>query len=104
MQVRADFFGRARKNRRTSHIFTPDEIDRLLRAASHLPPTGSMRPVTYTALLSLIVCTGLRVSGALKLELSDLTEDGLLIRATKFQKNRLVPPAMPFNCWCVSLP
>ncbi|MGA2595130.1 MAG: tyrosine-type recombinase/integrase [Bryobacteraceae bacterium] len=87
----ADFFGRARKSRRTCHIFTPDEIDRLLRAASHLPPTGSMRPVTYTALLSLIVCTGLRVSEALKLELSDLTEDGLLIRATKFQKNRLVP-------------
>ena len=86
-----DFFGRARKSRRTCHIFTPDEIDRLLRAASDLPPTGSMRPVTYTALLSLIVCTGLRVSEALKLELSDLTEDGLLIRATKFQKNRLVP-------------
>lgn len=87
----SDFFGRARKSRRTCHIFTPDEIDRLLRAASHLPPTGSMRPVTYTALLSLIVCTGLRVSEALKLELSDLTDDGLLIRATKFQKNRLVP-------------
>jgi len=86
-----DFFGRARKSRRTCHIFTPDEIDRLLRAASHLTPPGSMRPVTYTALLSLIVCTGLRVSEALKLELSDLTEDGLLIRATKFQKNRLVP-------------
>lgn len=86
-----DFFGRARKSRRTCHIFTADEIDRLLRAASHLTPPGSMRPVTYTALLSLIVCTGLRVSEALKLELSDLTEDGLLIRATKFQKNRLVP-------------
>ena len=84
-------FGRARKSRRTCHIFTADEIDRLLRAASHLTPSGSMRPVTYTALLSLIVCTGLRVSEALKLELSDLTEDGLLIRATKFQKNRLVP-------------
>jgi integrase len=85
-----DFFGRARMSRRTCHIFTRDEIDRLLRAASHLAPTGSMRPVTYTALLSLIVCTGLRVSEALKLELPDLTEDGLLIRETKFQKNRLV--------------
>ena len=93
-----DFFGRARKSRRTCHIFTRDEIDRLLRAASHLPPIGSMRPVTYTALLSLIVCTGLRVSEALKLELSDLTEDGLLIRATKFQKNRLVP--LHESAWC----
>ena len=42
-------------------------------------------------MLSLIACTGLRISEALKLELSDLTEDGLLIRATKFQKSRLVP-------------
>ena len=65
-----DVFGRARRSRRTCHIFTPDEIGRLLRAASELPPTGSIRPITYTALLSLIVCTGLRVSEALKLELS----------------------------------
>src|SRR5712692_1089261 len=86
-----DVFGRARRSRRTCHIFTQDEIDRLLRAASQLTPTGSIRPITYTALLSLITCTGLRVSEALKLELSDLTEDGLLIRATKFQKSRLVP-------------
>lgn len=86
-----DAFGRARRSRRTCHIFTQDEIDRLLRAASQMTPAGSIRPVTYTALLSLIACTGLRVSEALKLELSDLTEDGLLIRATKFQKSRLVP-------------
>jgi integrase len=86
-----DVFGRAVRSRRIGHIFTQDEIDRLLRAASQLTPKGSIRPVTYTALLSLIACTGLRVSEALKLELSDLTEDGLLIRATKFKKNRLVP-------------
>ena len=86
-----DVFGRAVRSRRTGHIFTQDEIDRLLQAASQLTPKGSIRPVTYTALLSLIACTGLRVSEALKLELSDLTEDGLLIRATKFKKNRLVP-------------
>jgi integrase len=86
-----DVFGRVRRSRRTCHICTQDEIDRLLRAASQLTPTGSIRPVTYTALLSLIACTGVRVSEALKLELSDLTEDGLLIRATKFQKSRLVP-------------
>jgi integrase len=86
-----DVFGRARRSRRTCHIFSPDEIDRLVQAASQLSPTGSIRPITYAALLSLISCTGLRVSEALKLELSDLTEDGLLIRATKFQKSRLVP-------------
>jgi integrase len=86
-----DVFGRVRRSRRTRHIFTQDEIGRLLQAASQLTPTGSIRPITYTALLSLIACTGLRVSEALKLAISDLTEDGLLIRATKFQKSRLVP-------------
>jgi integrase len=86
-----DVFGRPRKSRRICHIFTQDEMDLLLRAASRLTPTASLRPVTYTALLSLIACTGLRVSEALKLDMSDLTEDGLLIRATKFQKSRLVP-------------
>lgn len=86
-----DVFGRGRRSRPMCHIFTQDEIDRLLRAASHLSPTGSIRAVTYRALLSLIACTGLRVSEALKLELSDVTEEGLLIRKTKFQKSRLVP-------------
>jgi integrase len=87
----ADVFGRAPRRRRTCHIFTSDEIDRLLGAASLLTPKGSIRPITYGAVLSLIACTGLRVSEALKLELPDVTEDGLLIRATKFQKSRLVP-------------
>jgi integrase len=47
--------------------------------------------VTFKATLSLIASTGLRVSEALKLQLSDITENGLLIRSTKFQKSRLVP-------------
>ena len=84
-------FGRAPRKRRTCHILTLEEVGRLLRAASQLTPRGSIRPVTYTTLLSLIACTGLRISEALKLELSDITEDGLVIRATKFQKSRLVP-------------
>jgi len=84
-------FGGAPRRPRSCHIFTPDEIDRLLRAASDLAPRGSIRPITYVTLLSLLACTGLRVSEALKLELPDLTEDGLVIRVTKFQKSRLVP-------------
>jgi integrase len=84
-------FGSAPRRPRSCHIFTQEEIDRLLRAASELAPQGSIRPITYTALVSLIACTGLRISEALKLELADLTEDGLMIRATKFQKSRLVP-------------
>lgn len=84
-------FGGAPRRPRSCHIFSPDEIDRLLGAASDLAPRDSIRPITYATLLSLLACTGLRVSEALKLELHDFTEDGLVIRATKFQKSRLVP-------------
>ena len=50
-----------------------------------------MRPKTYAALISLLAATGLRISEALHLLVSDITPDGLLIRRTKFQKTRLVP-------------
>lgn len=84
-------FGGEPRRPRWAHIFTEDEIARLLQAASELTPKGSIRPSTYATLLSLIACTGLRISEALKLDLCDFAEDGLVIRATKFQKSRLVP-------------
>lgn len=87
----ADVFGHVPKSRRTCHIFTEDEFDQLLRATARLTSRRSIQPATFTALLSLIAATGLRVSEALKLQLSDITDDGLLIRATKFRKSRLVP-------------
>jgi integrase len=87
----ADAFGRPVRIRRMPHIYTPDEIRRLLQAARQLTPKGSIRPATYVALFSLLVSTGLRISEALSLQIEDLTSDGLLIRHTKFRKTRLVP-------------
>lgn len=84
-------FGRRVVQHQLCHIFTPVEIGLLLRAAGQLTPIGSIRPVTYTALFSLLAATGLRISEALKLRLPDISEDGLVIRETKFQKSRLVP-------------
>lgn len=78
-------------HRRPPHIFTPNEITRLLRAARRLRPAGSLRPHTYGTLLSLLAATGIRVCEALALRIDDLTEDGLVIRETKFRKSRLVP-------------
>lgn len=72
-------------------IFPPDQLHQLLVRASKLPPAGSIRPWTFTTLFSLLAVTGLRISEALNLRLPDITEDGLLIRETKFQKSRLVP-------------
>jgi integrase len=84
-------FGRVAFKRRTPHIYTAKEIMALLKAAARLTPEGSIRPATYTTLFALLAATGLRSSEALALTLEDVTDDGLLIRETKFRKSRLVP-------------
>ncbi len=77
----ADAFGDRPGPRRMPHIFSRDEIARLLRAAAQLSPPGSIRPATYRTLFALMAATGLRISEALKLQLDDLTEDlGALVR------------------------
>jgi integrase/recombinase XerD len=86
----ANYFGYHR-TRRVPHIYSAIEIHRLIRAAEQLVPTDSLRPFSYAALISLLAATGLRISEALHLLISDITPDGLLIRKTKFQKTRLVP-------------
>ena len=86
----ANHFG-YRKSRRVPHIYSRDEIEGLILAAMRLPPSGSLQPKTYAALISLLAATGLRISEALHLLVSDITPNGLLIRKTKFQKTRLVP-------------
>lgn len=87
----ADAFGRPTRERRTPHIYSQEEIRRLLVAAAQLGPEGSLRPATYVTLLSLLASTGLRISEGLALQLDDLASDGLIIRHTKFRKSRLVP-------------
>lgn len=52
---------------------------------------NTLLPLTYSTLFGLLAATGLRVSEACNLRMDDVTGDGLLIRATKFRKNRLVP-------------
>lgn len=85
-----NLFGRHRQ-RHPPFIFSPAQISRLLEQARRLGPPGSLRPHTYAALLGLLSATGLRISEALELRLADLTEDGLVIRQTKFKKSRLAP-------------
>lgn len=75
----------------TPFIFTPAQVNELLVRASRLAPFKSIRPWTYCTLFSLLAVTGLRISEALNLRLTDVTPDGLLVRETKFRKSRLVP-------------
>lgn len=77
--------------RRCPHIYSPEEIGLLLQAAARLGPDGSLRGATYSTLFGLLACTGLRISEALRLQLRDVTADGLVVRETKFRKSRLVP-------------
>lgn len=82
---------RCRYRRRVPHIYSPGEVKALIDTAAQLKPRGSLRPLTYSTLFALIDTTGLRVSEALALRLDDLSADGIVVRATKFRKSRLVP-------------
>jgi integrase/recombinase XerD len=86
----ANHFG-YRKTRRVPHIYSRDEINGLVLAATRLCSPDSLLPRTYAALISLLAATGLRISEALHLLVTDITPNGLRIRKTKFQKTRLVP-------------
>jgi len=87
----ADAMGHGTFKRRIVHIYQPDEIARLMRAAAQLRPEGSIRPLTYSTLFGLLAATGMRISEALALRLEDVTAEGLIIQRTKFQKSRLLP-------------
>lgn len=79
--------------RKEPHIYTPEDIRRLLRAAAGLPPREGLRPRTYMCLFGLLSCSGLRVSEALKLERGDvdLSSGVITILASKRRQSRLVP-------------
>lgn len=90
-EVPAIFVFGHRHVRPVPHIYSPEEVRRLLEAASRLAPTWPLRPQVFTTLFGLLASTGLRISEALDLRLDDVTADGLVIRKTKFNKTRLVP-------------
>jgi len=82
-------FGAETSTRPTPYILTGKQIQQLVAAASQ--SRYRICGITYSALFSLLACTGLRVSEAIHLRLDDITPDGLVIRRTKFRKSRLVP-------------
>jgi len=86
----AGVFGRGKRPRPTPHIIEPDQVRAIMMAALDLPPKGMISPHTYHCLFGLLAATGLRISEALGLQCTDLTEDGLIVRNGKFGKQRLV--------------
>lgn len=87
----ADVFGHKSEKRKTPYLFSSEDISQLLITASQLKPEGTIRPKTYTTLFALLSATGLRSCEAIRLNMDDITTDGLLIKSTKFRKDRLVP-------------
>lgn len=87
----ADALGHAVAKRRAPYIYALDDIAQLLHAATMLEPAGSIRPTMYKTLFGLLAATGMRIAEALALQMDDVTADGLVIRETKFHKNRLLP-------------
>ena len=82
-----------RYRRKPPHIYSDEEIEKVLRRAQHLPSPNGLRARTYTTLFGLLVATGMRVNEALGLDQVDVDlERGMLhIRRTKFGKSRYVP-------------
>jgi integrase len=83
----------ARRRRRRPHIFSNEEIGRLMIEAARRRSRTGLRALTYTTLIGLLASTGLRPGEALALDRSDVDlENGILsIRETKFGKSRFVP-------------
>ena len=84
-------FGDKQPRRPTPHIFRPKDIRRIMDEALRQGPPGSICPHTFHHIFGLLAATGLRISEALQLTFSDVTEEGLLIRKSKGDKTRLVP-------------
>ena len=80
-----------RRHRPTPHLYSTDDIGRLVRAAAVLRPT--LRGVTYEAFFGLLAVTGMRVGEAIGLDRGDVDlRCGVLeIRQAKFGKHRRVP-------------
>lgn len=86
-----DALGNARHRRPPPYIFSQEEVAKLIELAGRLKPDSSIRPLMLSTLFGLLAATGLRISEALSLRVRDITDDGLFVLETKFQKSRLVP-------------
>ena len=75
------------------HIYTDEELLRLLDEARRLSPKDPIRALTFRAMIGLAASSGLRISEVLGLDRGDVDwkTGTLLIRHSKFGKSRLVP-------------
>ena len=87
---------RREAGRRTPVLFTDTQVRQLLDAAARLadrPGFPSLTAATYRTAFAVLYCLGLRISEVCRLQLGDLDLSArtLVVRRTKFGKDRLVP-------------
>ena len=82
-----------RRRRKPPHIYSDEEIDKLLRHSQQLSSRKKLRWHTFTTLFGLLEATGMRVNEVLSLDQPDVDFDqGILhVQQTKFGKSRYVP-------------
>ena len=82
-------FGPASR-RNPPHLYTAGQIEHLLNRAAQLP--GRFQAQTFEVLIGMLACTGLRISEALRLRISDvdLNKAVMIVRESK-RRTRLVP-------------
>jgi integrase len=82
-----------RHRRNKPHIYSDQEIARLMAAAATLKSPRGMKGLTLGTLIGLLAATGLRPGEAAALENQDVDFEAgvLVIRESKFGKSRLVP-------------
>ena len=88
-QIPSAVFGSERRQRPNPYILSDEHIGQIIRLAAQ-SGYRTLRRQTYSTFFALLACTGLRVSEAIQLRFDDFTPDGLIIRASKFRKSRLV--------------
>jgi integrase len=84
---------RRSKARRPAYIYTDQELSNILREARHISPRNAIRGVTLHAMIGLAASTGLRIREVVRLNKIDvdLKTGVLVVRQTKFRKDRCVP-------------
>jgi len=81
------------KQRSSPYFFKDSDIEQLLQKSLSQEISAGVSSRTTHCILSLLCTTGLRISEALRLDVSDLdTDQGVLhVRVSKFGKSRLIP-------------
>ena len=85
-----DAFGRVRGRRATPYIYSDDDVDALMQAASRLQRRLSQ--ITYATLIGLLAATGMRSGEAIRLSRDDIDwkAGSLRVLNSKFNQSRLL--------------